>query len=233
MRLALEPVEISTTSLGAYLSSSRASMSASGGTVRNPRSRAIPMLRTIERPTYADLAAVRAGGVIICWTRCTCRGKARHDDPRSLRAKTRSSTGPMSRSEVTKPGTSALVESTRKQVDALLAQPGEGAQVGEPAVERQLVHLEVAGVQDQPGTGPDGDRERVRDGVVDRDELELERAERAARPPPRHAWSGLDAVLTQLGLDQRQGQPRADQRDVRAARAAGTARRRCGPRVRG
>ena len=37
----------------------------------------------------------------------------------------------------------------QEQVDALLAEPGERAQVGDPAVERQLVHLEVAGVQDQ------------------------------------------------------------------------------------
>ena len=38
-----------------------------------------------------------------------------------------------------------------EQVDALLAEPGERAQVGEPAVERQLVHLEVAGVQHHAG----------------------------------------------------------------------------------
>ena len=64
---------------------------------------------------------------------------------------TSSMTGPISRSEVTKPGCSALVESRQQQVDALAAEPGEAAEVGEPAVERQLVHLEVAGVQDEPG----------------------------------------------------------------------------------
>ena len=64
-----------------------------------------------------------------------------------------------------------------EQVDALLAEPGERAQVGDPAVERQLVHLEVAGVQHQAGAGADRDRERVGDRVVDRDELEVERAE--------------------------------------------------------
>ena len=35
-----------------------------------------------------------------------------------------------------------------QQVDALGAEPGEAAQVGQPPVQRQLVHLEVAGVQD-------------------------------------------------------------------------------------
>ena len=46
-----------------------------------------------------------------------------------------------------------------------------------PAVERQLVHLEVAGVQHGAGAGPDRDGERVGDGVVDREELAVERAE--------------------------------------------------------
>ncbi len=40
-----------------------------------------------------------------------------------------------------------------EQVDALLAEPGERAQVGDAAVQRQLVHLEVAGVQDGARAG--------------------------------------------------------------------------------
>jgi hypothetical protein len=48
------------------------------------------------------------------------------------------------------------------------------------AVERQLVHLEVAGVEHEPGAGADRHRERVGDRVVDRDELQRERAERDA-----------------------------------------------------
>ena len=66
----------------------------------------------------------------------------------------------------------------QEEVDALLAEPGERAQVGDPAVERQLVHLEVAGVQHHPRAGADRDGQRVGDRVVDRDELEVERAER-------------------------------------------------------
>ena len=64
-----------------------------------------------------------------------------------------------------------------EQVDALLAEPGERAQVGDAAVERQLVHLEVAGGQHEAGGGADRDGERIGDRVVDRDELEVERAE--------------------------------------------------------
>ena len=67
----------------------------------------------------------------------------------------------------------------QEQVDALLAEPGERAQVGEAVVERQLVHLEVAGVQHEAGGGADRDGERIRDRVVDRDELEA-RTGRAA-----------------------------------------------------
>ena len=72
----------------------------------------------------------------------------------------------------------------QEEVDTLLAEPGERPQVGDPAVERQLVHLEVAGVQQHAGLGADRHRQRVGDRVVDRDELEVERAERdRARPP--------------------------------------------------
>ncbi len=101
-----------------------------------------------------------------------------------------------------------------EQVDALGAAPREPAQVGEPAVQRQLVHLEVAGVQHHPGRGGDGHRERVRDGVVDREELQVERAERLA-PALRDLRRGRrDPVLGELAADQAQGQPGADQRDV-------------------
>ena len=58
-----------------------------------------------------------------------------------------------------------------EQVNALGPAPGEAAQVRRPAVQRKLVHLEVAGVQDHPGRGGDGHRERVGDGVVDGEEL--------------------------------------------------------------
>jgi hypothetical protein len=125
---------------------------------------------------------------------------------------TSSMTGEISRSDVTKPGCSALVQ----QVDALAAQPGEAAEVGQPAVHRQLVHLEVTGVQDDAGLGLDGDREGVGDRVVDREELEAERAVLLDLLLPDRAQDGLDPVLAQLGLEQRQGEGAADDRDVGA-----------------
>ena len=143
------------------------------------------MLRTIERPTYATLRPCEHGGVHHLLDAMHVRGEAGDDDPlRCCVWNTRSSTGPMSRSDVVKPGTSALVESTRNRSTPSSPSRANGAQVGDAAVERQLVHLEVAGVQQQAGAGPDGDGQRVGDRVVDRDELEVERTERDAGRPP-------------------------------------------------
>ena len=90
--------------------------------------------------------------------------------------KTWSRTGVIDFSAGVKPGRLGVGGVGEEEVDALLAQPRERAQVGDPAVERQLVHLEVAGVQHQAGAGADRDRQGVGDRVVDRDELEVERA---------------------------------------------------------
>ena len=121
-----------------------------------------------------------------------------------------------------------------EQVDPLLPQPGEGPQVGDPAVERQLVHLEVAGVQHHAGAGADGDRERVGDGVVDRDELEVEGPE---GDPVALGDDRLDGVLAAgaRAAWSRAAPGSAGSRPAgcRRARAAGRAPPRCGPRGRG
>ena len=57
----------------------------------------------------------------------------------------------MSRSLGVKPGHVGVGGVGQEQVDALLAEPRERAQVGDAAVERQLVHLEVARVQHETG----------------------------------------------------------------------------------
>ena len=102
-----------------------------------------------------------------------------------------------------------------EDVDAGLAQPGEGAQVGQPTVQWQLVHLEVAGVQQRPRRCPDRDRQGVGDGMVHRDELELERPDRGALTVLHHfAASAADAVLPDLPLEQRQGEFRPEHGDV-------------------
>ena len=149
----------------------------------------MPMLRTIDRPTSATRRPCRDGDVEHLLHAVHVAGEA-GDDDRAARpcAITSSSTGPISRSAITKPGTSALVESTRNRSTPSSPRREKPGEVGEPAVERQLVELDVAGVQHQPGRRADGDRQRVRDRVVDREVLAVELAVARAgrpRPPPR------------------------------------------------
>ena len=103
-----------------------------------------------------------------------------------------------------------------EQVDPLLAEPGEGAEVGDAVVERELVHLEVAGVQDQARVGADRHREAVGDGVVHRDELQVERPHLGPLALLDLPELRLDPVLLELGVDERQRQLRTDHGDVGA-----------------
>ena len=112
------------------------------------------------------------------------------------------------------PGHVGVGRVDEEQVDALLAEPREGAQVGDAVVERQLVHLEVAGGEHDAGRGPDRDGERIGDRVVDRDELEVERADLLVLALLDGQRVRLDAVLLELRLDERERQAGADQGDV-------------------
>ena len=173
------------------------------------------MFLTIDRPDQGDLAAVLGGGVHDLLHPVHVAGEAGHDD--ALLG---------SREDVGqhRPDRALRHHDARhlgvrgvgqQQVNAVGAEPGEPAEVGQPVVQRQLVHLEVAGVQDDPGRRLDRDRERVRDRVVDREELQLPRTEGLLSPPASTSTStGRDPVLGELGADQRQRQPRPDQRDV-------------------
>ncbi len=144
----------------------------------------MPMLRTIDRPTSATKRSFLAAASSTCCTRWTWLEKLATITRRGVPAMTRSSTGPMSFSRAVKPGDVGVRRVGQEQVDALLAEPGERAQVGDAVVERQLVHLEVAGVQHEAGGRADRDGERIRDRVVDGDELEPERAELLGCRPP-------------------------------------------------
>src|SRR5699024_8741865 len=90
-------------------------------------------------------------------------------------------------------------------------------QIGDAAVERQLVHLEVAGVEDVPGPGADEHGQGVGDRVVDGDELEVEGPELVEVVFGHHTRDGLDPVFFELGLDERDRQLRTEDRDVALA----------------
>lgn len=103
-----------------------------------------------------------------------------------------------------------------QQVDAFRAEPREPAEVGDAVVQRQLVHFEVAGVQHVAGRGAHTDRERIRDGVVDREELEVEGAEGVLFAFGDLDQGRFDAVFPEFGGEQGQGEAGAYQRDIGA-----------------
>ena len=109
-----DPVQISTALSSGRFARSSADTRVPSGMRRNPRSRAMCMLRTMDRPTKAILRLCSTAMSMICWMRCTCEAKdATITRPLAL-AKTLSSTGMMSRSLGMNPATSALVESIIK-----------------------------------------------------------------------------------------------------------------------
>ena len=107
--------------------------------------------------------------------------------------------------------------------DPLLAQLPQAAQVDDLPVNGGGVDLEVAGVDDDAHAGMDGEGHRVRDGVVDVDELHVELAHPDHLPGLHGDELGLleQAVLLQLQLDEARGQPGAVHRHIHLAQHIG------------
>ncbi len=84
-------------------------------------------------------------------------------------------------------------------------------EVRDTAVKRQLIHLEVACVKDISTLCADEDGQRIRNGMVDCNELALEGAE-LLHLPLRHCQRvRLDPVFLKLGFHQGKGQLGSDQ----------------------
>ena len=83
-------------------------------------------------------------------------------------------------------------------------------------VERQLVELDVAGVNQGAGGRLDVHGERVGDRVGDGDEFEVERADLELVASLDLHHGGMLVVLLAFRLNEGEGQLGADQRDVRA-----------------
>ncbi len=165
-------------------------------------------------PAEGHLATVLVGGVEDLLDAVHVGGERGHHDAALRRGEVALEGGADLRLRGGEPRDLGVRGVGHEQVHALLAETGEGAQVRDAAVERQLVHLEVAGVQDGAGVRVDGDGERVRDRVVHGHELALERAELDDVVFLDHAGARLDPVLLELGLDQGEGQLGADHGDV-------------------
>ena len=79
---------------------------------------------------------------------------------------------PTTRSDAREAGPLGVRRVAEQQVDAAVAELGEPADVGAQAVDRRVVELPVAGVEDAAGRGLDADADRVRDRVRHADELD-------------------------------------------------------------
>jgi hypothetical protein len=174
------------------------------------------MLRTMDRPTQASghLAATGLRRVEDLLDAVHVAGEAGHDDASRGGPEDRlDGRGelPLGRGEARDLGVGGVGEEER---DTFLTQPGESPQVGDPTVEGELVHLEVAGVQQHPRVGPHRHGQAVGDRVVDGDELAVERVQ--VDPAPRLDLDGLgtDAELLELRLDEGQGQARTHHGDA-------------------
>ena len=176
----------------------------------------MPMLRTIERPTKATLRPYSWAASRICWMRCTwlaklatmmrllgvgedlCAGRWR------CPARAGRSRGPR-RSWSPRGGGRCPPRSSRANACRSVRRPSSGS----------WSILKSPVCDHHARRGADGDREGVRDGVVDRDELAVEGADALAVALGDLEGVRADAVLLELGLDEREGQLGADQRDVR------------------
>ena len=118
--------------------------------------------------------------------------------------------------------------------DALLAEPGEDREVGQLAVDRRVVELEVAGVDDRADRRPQGDAHRVRDRVADpeRDDVERADVELVARVE-REERVVVELVLLDLVAEQAAGQRGGVDRHARELGEHVRQARRRGPRGHG
>ena len=96
--------------------------------------------------------------------------------------------------------------------DAARPELGEPVQVERLAVERRLIDLEVARMDDRARRRVNRQRQAVGDAVRHAQELDAERAggHRLPRLDDRQAPVEIDAVLVELRFDQRQGEFRAE-----------------------
>ena len=100
--------------------------------------------------------------------------------------------------------------------DALLAEPGQDVEVRQAAVDRGVVELEVAGMDDGPDRGPQGDPHRIRDRVADpeRDDRERPDLDLVARLQGEQRVV-VELVLLDLVAEQSPGQGRGVHRNAR------------------
>ena len=128
---------------------------------------AIRKFCSMDRPMTATLRLHVRGGVEDLLDARDVAGEGGHDDAAVERLHDLAeglADGPLGRRVARVLGPRRV----RQEADhALLAEPGEDVEVGQLAVHRGVVELEVAGVDDGADRRAQGDAHRVRDGVAD------------------------------------------------------------------
>ena len=110
----------------------------------------------------------------------------------------------------------------------------EDREVGQLAVDRGVVELEVAGVDDDADRRPEGDPHRVRDRVADPERDDAERPDlELVAGLEREDRVVVELVLLDLVAEQAAGERRGVDRHARELRQDVRQARRRGPRGRG
>ena len=145
------------------------------------------MFFRIERPTIATLRPFAIATSAACWMRWMFEAnEATRMRPVRSGISCRNAS-PDESLGAGHPGPLGVRRVAEQQVDAAVAELGERADVGLEPVDRCVVELPVARVEDASGRRLDDDRHRVGDRVRHPDELEPERAELDRRRPPGSA----------------------------------------------
>ena len=212
-----DPVEMITTSAGRKLSISRWSIRVLRGTLRIAEIPSHGHVAHHRAPDVDDLAAMGDGCVQDLLNAVHVRGEAGHDDPLSAASEHALEGGTDVSLGCREAGHLGICRVDHEQVDALFPEAGEGAQISDSAVQRQLIHLEVTGVHDQTRGGTDCDGQGIGNGMVHRNELALELAEADLVAILDGALRDIaQLVLAELLSQQRQRQLRPDDRDISA-----------------
>ena len=167
----------------------------------------------IERPTNATLRPDSMATSAACCIRCTFDA----NDVTRIRpvrcGMIWRNASPTTRSDCVKPGPLRVGRVAEQQVDAAVPDLGELADVGALPVDRRVVELVVAGVDDPSARRLQDDGGRVGDRVRHADQLDPERAELHRLVVRRHLPElrlAQEPVLVELRLHQPERQPRRD-----------------------
>ena len=177
-----EPVEMTQICPSERRSTSSMSTSVPSGIDRMPRRTARSTFLPIDRPSVATRRPLATAASMTCWTRWMWLAKqattTRWPAAATKTRRMRHADGALRRREA---GFLGVRRVGQQEADARAGREGaDPGQVGPPAVDRQQVELEVAGVQEDALGGVERDGERVGHRVGDRDELDVARPDTAA-----------------------------------------------------